>query len=100
MLWQLRAELLAGAPDLVMVEMKQVPGYMDFLADIMPGDVSWSPLVAAGRICDGYDIESQLYAVSSHAPCDNLCRYVYLIGVLELESQKIMYNTFFLVQFP
>lgn len=38
MLWELRAEPLAGSPD-VIVEMRQVPGYLDFLAEIMPPDV-------------------------------------------------------------
>lgn len=40
MLWELRAEPLSGSPDSVVVEMRQVPGYLDFLAEIMPPDVS------------------------------------------------------------
>lgn len=40
MLWELRAEALAGTADLVLVEMKQVAGYMDPLAEIVPPDVS------------------------------------------------------------
>lgn len=40
MLWELRADPLAGNSELVVVEMKQVPGYLDFLADIMPPEVS------------------------------------------------------------
>lgn len=39
MLWELRAEPLPGSPDSVLVEMRQVPGYLDFLAEIMPADV-------------------------------------------------------------
>ena len=39
MLWELRAEPLQGSPDSVVVEMRQVPGYLDFLAEIMPADV-------------------------------------------------------------
>lgn len=39
MLWELRAEALPGNPDGVLVEMRQVPGYLDFLAEIMPADV-------------------------------------------------------------
>lgn len=39
MLWELRAEPLPGAGDSVLVEMRQVPGYLDFLAEIMPADV-------------------------------------------------------------
>lgn len=39
MLWELRAEPLPGSPDGVVVEMRQVPGYLDFLAEIMPPDV-------------------------------------------------------------
>lgn len=39
MLWELRAEPVAGAADVVLVKMKQVPGYMDFLAEIMPTEV-------------------------------------------------------------
>lgn len=40
MLWELRAEPSPGSPDAVVVEMRQVPGYLDFLAEIMPPDVS------------------------------------------------------------
>lgn len=40
MLWELRGEPLEGNPELVVIEMKQVPGYLDFLAEIMPPDVS------------------------------------------------------------
>ncbi|CAM9516878.1 unnamed protein product [Scytosiphon promiscuus] len=39
MLWELRAELLPGSVDSVLVEMRQVPGYLDFLAEIMPADM-------------------------------------------------------------
>ena len=39
MLWELRAETLPGSNDSVLVEMRQVPGYLDFLAEIMPADV-------------------------------------------------------------
>lgn len=39
MLWELRAEALPGSADSVLVEMRQVPGYLDFLAEIMPADV-------------------------------------------------------------
>ncbi|CAM9882875.1 unnamed protein product, partial [Ectocarpus sp. 13 AM-2016] len=39
MLWELRAEPLPGAGDSVLVEMRQVPGYLDFLAEIMPADM-------------------------------------------------------------
>lgn len=39
MLWELRAEPLPGSTDSVLVEMRQVPGYLDFLAEIMPADV-------------------------------------------------------------
>lgn len=39
MLWELRAEPLAGTAESVLVEMRQVPGYLDFLAEIMPADV-------------------------------------------------------------
>lgn len=39
MLWELRAEPLPGSPESVLVEMRQVPGYLDFLAEIMPPDV-------------------------------------------------------------
>ena len=42
MLWELRAEPLPGSPDGVVVEMRQVPGYLDFLAEIMPPDVSYN----------------------------------------------------------
>eukprot|EP00752_Nemacystus_decipiens_P003153 g2920.t1 len=39
MLWELRAEPLPGSSDSVLVEMRQVPGYLDFLAEIMPPDM-------------------------------------------------------------
>lgn len=39
MLWELRAEPMPGSADSVLVEMRQVPGYLDFLAEIMPADV-------------------------------------------------------------
>lgn len=39
MLWELRAEALSGSPEYVLVGMRQVPGYLDFLAEIMPPDV-------------------------------------------------------------
>lgn len=39
MLWELRAEPLPGNPEGVLIEMRQVPGYLDFLAEIMPPDV-------------------------------------------------------------
>lgn len=49
MLWELRAEPLSGSPDLVMVEMRQVPGYLDFLAEIMPPDVRQNVYVSGSR---------------------------------------------------
>lgn len=47
MLWELRAEPLPGSADSVLVEMRQVPGYLDFLAEIMPADVSQAAGVRA-----------------------------------------------------
>lgn len=46
MLWELRAEPLGISPGFVVVELKQVPGYSDFLAEIMRPEVStWQGFV-------------------------------------------------------